>query len=185
MGNQYGPYVMYFLSKLMQQRNAEEAMSEARVHAEQVETCETSALSEMTAASTTMYETTKSREVHELRELFAYDETESTWHKETKLELLREFCPEAFASAERYGHFIIGQRRETTGVSSCYIGIPGRFLIEEQPAGGSTGFTLWQPIRGAEEFFGSLEELDDELADNIYGYWIAALDEKTLEISEA
>lgn len=183
MGNQYGPYVMYFLSRLMQQRNAEEAMREAQSNKEQ--SGEMPAISEMTAASATPEETTESREAHELRELFAYDETKSKWHKETKLELLREFCPEAFASAEKYGHFIIGQRGEASGVSSCYIGIPGRFLREEQPAGGSTGFTLWQPIRGAEEFFGSLEELDDELADNIYGYWIAALDEKTLEISEA
>lgn len=184
MGNQYGPYVMYFLSRLMQQRNAEETMSEDRANNEQIEICETAETTKMTASAATG-ETTENRETHELRELFAYDETESTWHKETKLELLREFCPEAFASAERYGHFIIGQRSEASGVSSCYIGIPGRFLREEQPAGGSTGFTLWQPIRGAEEFFGSLEELDDELADSIYGYWIAALDEKTLKISEA
>lgn len=185
MGNQYGPYVMFFLSRLMQQRNAEEAMSEAIANAEQIESCETPARTEITAASITPEASPKSREAYELRELFAYDETECTWHKETKLELLHEFCPEAFASAERYGHFIIGQRNKTSGVNSCYIGIPGRFLREEQPAGGSTGFTLWQPIRGAEEFFGSLEELDDELADSIYGYWIAALDENTLKISEA
>lgn len=167
----------------MQQRNAEEAMSGAQSNKEQIG--ETPTTTKMTAASATPEASPQNREACELRELFAYDETECTWHKETKLELLHEFCPEAFASAERYGHFIIGQRSKTSGVNSCYIGIPGRFLREEQPAGGSTGFTLWQPIRGAEEFFGSLEELDDELADSIYGYWIAALDENTLKISEA
>lgn len=216
MGNQYGPYVMYFLSKLMQQRNAEEMMSGIRANTKRFETIGATAASEATRATPTAPEAMpspitaeaaqESRKSDELRELFAYDETGSRWHREKKLELLREFCPEGFASAERYGHFIIGQKekkeytgRDTTGAETsreaaettkvcagkCFIGIPGRFLKSEQPAGGSTGFTLWQPIRGAEEFFKSLEELDDELAESIYGYWIAALDENTLQISEA
>ena len=57
-------------------------------------------------------------------------------------------------------------------------------MKEEQPAEGKSGFTLWQPIRGGEEFYEDLEELGDERADFLYGYWIAALDEKTLKISE-
>lgn len=216
MGNQYGPYVMYFLSKLMQQRNAEEMLSEVQADTKRFEIVEATAATDATQATPTATEampstTTaeaaqESRESDELRELFAYDETKSRWHRETKFELLREFCPEGFASAERYGHFIIGQRekrvytgsdkvcaetsKETaemaeTCAGKCFIGIPGRFLKSEQPAGGSTGFTLWQPIRGAEKFFKSLEELDDELAESIYGYWIAVLDENTLQISEA
>ena len=72
------------------------------------------------------------------------------------------------------------------GVSDIgdFIGIPGRFLLEEQPAGGKTGFTLWQPLKGGEELYTSLEDMDDELALEIYGYWIAKIDGKTLEISE-
>lgn len=196
MGNQYGPYVMYFLSKLMQQRNAE-MMRRETCH-EAVETNEY------------MSQNQKIHMPEELKNLFANDETESKWHKETRIELLRAFCPEGVESAERYGHFIIGQREkkrhtenDTTDMATaeekaeirmkaaktcsgnCFIGIPGRFLKSEQPAGGSTGFTLWQPIKGGEDFFENLEELDSELAESIYGYWIAALDESTLQISEA
>ena len=63
-------------------------------------------------------------------------------------------------------------------------GIPGRFLIEDQPAGGVTGFTLWQPLKGGEELYEKLEELDEKEAEQIYGYWIAAIDSKTLKVSE-
>ena len=101
------------------------------------------------------------------------------WHKETKIELLESFCPEGAGLAKKYGHFIIGQSADGN-----FIGIPGRFLKEEQPAEGKTGFTLWQPIRGGEAFYEDLEELEDERADFLYGYWIAALNEKTLKISE-
>lgn len=167
MGNQYGPYVMYFLSQLLQRQKLDEANEEA-------EKADVSKGKKLEAAEAEA----------SFSDLFAYDETESCWHKETNIELLRQFCPEGFASAQKYGHFIIGQHREV-GVNECYIGIPGRFLIDEQPAGGKSGFTLWQPIKGGEEFFDSLETIEAAMADSIYGYWIAALEEKTLKISEA
>jgi len=78
--------------------------------------------------------------------------------------------------AKKHGHFIVG-----TGGEKNYIGIPGRFLVEDQPAGGKTGFTLWQPLRGGEEMYGSLENISDDTASMVYGYCI---DEKTLGISE-
>lgn len=110
--------------------------------------------------------------------IFDDDETGSKWHREENIEVLKKFCPESFPMAEKYGHFIIGN-----GLEFSYIGIPGRFLVDEQPAGGETGFTLWQPLRGGKGYFESLETIGEE-AELIYGYWIARIDPKTLAISE-
>lgn len=112
--------------------------------------------------------------------IFAADETKSKWHKESDVDILQNFCREGYPMAKKYGHFIIGNSNEKS-----YIGIPGRFILEEQPAGGSTGFTLWQPLRGGEEMYRSLDEIDDETAELVYGYWIACIDNETLKISEA
>lgn len=112
-------------------------------------------------------------------EIFDNDETGSKWHRETNVEVLKKFCPEAFPMAERYGHFIIGN-----GAEFSYIGIPGRFLTEEQPGGGESGFTLWQSLRGGNSYYSSLETMGEE-AELIYGYWIARIDPGTLKISEA
>lgn len=161
MGNQYGPYVMYFLSRLMQKQREAADRSEAG------------------AACSAEPQVRKDTESETEENLFACDETHSRWHKETKIKLLESFCPEGAGLAKKYKHFIIGQSADGN-----FIGIPGRFLKEEQPAEGKSGFTLWQPIRGGEEFYEDLEELGDERADFLYGYWIAALDEKTLKISE-
>lgn len=114
------------------------------------------------------------------KKVFTKDETQSKWHRETEIEVLKEFCPEGYAMSKKYKHFIIGN-----GARGDYIGIPGRFLKEEQPAGGKTGFTLWQPLRGGEELYDCLEEMEEEVAYKVYGYWIARLDSATLEISEA
>ena len=56
--------------------------------------------------------------------------------------------------------------------------------MEEQPAGGASGFTLWQPIRGGEEMYKSLDEIDEQTAQLVYGYWIACIDNQTLKITE-
>lgn len=176
MGNQYGPYVMYFLSQLLQKQSAEDTENATEM-SERTDSDKTEKNGE--ECNGEEYEERKTEQGLTLSELFAYDETESSWHRETKTELLRQFCLEGYASAKKYGHFIIGCSQEGN-----YIGIPGRFLLEEQPAEGKTGFTLWQPIKGGEEFFDTLETIDDAMADSIYGYWIAALDEKTLQISE-
>ena len=111
---------------------------------------------------------------------FSDDETGAAWHRETDTELLERFCREGLVQARKHGHFVIG----TAGEKS-FIGIPGRFLVEDQPAGGRTGFTLWQPLKGGEAYYGSLESMDEDIARQVYGYWIAALDSRTLEISEA
>ena len=114
------------------------------------------------------------------RGVFACDETDSKWHREEDIELLKQICPEGYRSARKYKHFIIGN-----SMDGDYIGIPGRFLLEEQPAEGKTGFTLWQPLKGGENYYTSLEEIDEETTHKIFGYWIARIDSKTLEISEA
>lgn len=164
MGTHYGPYVMYILSQLMQKKAAGETLSEK---------------ADISNTSTDRHEEAEGHNAGQNEEYFTNDETGALWHKETNLELLRSFCREGYGQARRHGHFIIG-----TGSEGNYIGIPGRFLIEDQPAGGRTGFTLWQPLRGGEELFGSLEEMDEDTASQVYGYWIASLDGKTLEISE-
>lgn len=110
---------------------------------------------------------------------FAQDETGAAWRREERVELLTQFCREGYAMASRHGHFLVG-----TGNRGTYLAIPGRFLLEEQPAGGVTGFTLWQPLAGGEELFDTLENLSESQAREVYGYWIAGLDPDTLKLSE-
>lgn len=155
MGGQYGPYVMYFLSQLLQKRQDEEKQQNRQNHKniqakDDVDT-----------------------------DVFSADEAEASWHREENIELLKQFCREGYAQAKKHGHFIVG-----TGSNGDFIGIPGRFLIEEQPAGGATGFTLWQPLAGGEDLYENLEKIDEETAMQVFGYWIAAIDSKTLKISE-
>ena len=161
MGNQYGPYVMYVLSQLLQKRQAMENGDDSGG----AEACDRAEAQRGALPAAEQF--------------FAADETGAVWHRENNLELLKQFCREGYALALRHGHFIIG-----SGAAGSFIGIPGRFLLEDQPAGGRTGFTLWQPLRGGEALYGGLEDMDETTAHSIYGYWIAALDSKTLEISE-
>ena len=121
MGGQYGPYVMYFLSQLLQKRQDEEKQQNRKSQ-----------------------ENIKERDDVDTN-VFSADEAEASWHREENIELLKQFCREGYAQAKKHGHFIVG-----TGSNGDFIGIPGRFLIEEQPAGGATGFTLWQPLAGGE-----------------------------------
>ena len=111
---------------------------------------------------------------------FAQDETGSQWRREENVDLLVPFCREGFAMARKHGHFLVG-----TGPDGTFLAIPGRFLLEEQPAGGMTGFTLWQPLAGGEELYENLEYLEGSTAESIYGYWIARLNPETLKLSEA
>ncbi len=243
MGTQYGPYVMYILSQLLQKKQAMEqaqktgensqdqksspvgdsgtlenagassgvsksalsmlgalssvlpkAASSGSLLNEKAMTA-MSALSglsqvpEMSGLSKTFDEPNRSDEPNTSEtpeiitienDFFARDETGAIWHRESRIELLQSFCREGVAQAKRHGHFIIGTRGDAN-----FIGIPGRFLIEEQPAGGKTGFTLWQPLKGGEEHYDNLEDIDEETAVAVYGYWIAELDGKTLQIREA
>ena len=106
MGGQYGPYVMYFLSQLLQKRQDEEKQQNRKSQ-----------------------ENIKERDDVDTN-VFSADEAEASWHREENIELLKQFCREGYAQAKKHGHFIVG-----TGSNGDFIGIPGRFLIEEQPAG--------------------------------------------------
>ena len=159
IGGQYGPYVMYVLSQLLQKRRNEEN-SQSR---------------ERSQNSENLYKD----ENMQNSEIFSSDETGAAWHREENTEILKQFCREGYAQAKKHGHFIVG-----SGPNGNYIGIPGRFLIEEQPAGGATGFTLWQPLAGGEELYNNLEDRDEETLQRVFGYWIAAIDSVTLRISE-
>ena len=155
MGGQYGPYVMYYLSQLLQKRQEEEKQQNRKSQENILERDDVGT------------------------NVFSADEAEASWHREENIELLKQFCREGYAQAKKHGHFIVG-----TGSNGDFIGIPGRFLIEEQPAGGATGFTLWQPLAGGEDLYENLEKIDEETAMQVFGYWIAAIDSKTLKISE-
>ena len=159
IGGQYGPYVMYVLSQLLQKRRNEEN-TQSR---------------ERSQNSENLYKD----ENMQNSEIFSSDETGAAWHREENTEILKQFCREGYAQAKKHGHFIVG-----SGPNGNYIGIPGRFLIEEQPAGGATGFTLWQPLAGGEELYNNLEDMDEETLQRVFGYWIAAIDSVTLRISE-
>lgn len=159
IGGQYGPYVMYVLSQLLKKRRNEEN-SQSR---------------ERSQNSENLYKD----ENMQNSEIFSSDETGAAWHREENTEILKQFCREGYAQAKKHGHFIVG-----SGPNGNYIGIPGRFLIEEQPAGGATGFTLWQPLAGGEELYNNLEDMDEETLQRVFGYWIAAIDSVTLRISE-
>ncbi len=63
----------------------------------------------------------------------------------------------------KYGHFLYGTNDEL-----LFLAVPGRKNREEQPDGGKSGFLVWKPIRGSEE----------------YGYWVAVIDCKTGIITE-
>ena len=110
---------------------------------------------------------------------FAQDETGCTWRRQENLQLLSQFCREGYAMARRHGHYLVG-----TGEKGAFLAIPGRFLLEEQPAGGVTGFTLWQPLNGGESHYDTLETMSENAAETVYGYWIARLNPESLKISE-
>lgn len=79
--------------------------------------------------------------------------------------------PGAQYFAGKYGHFLLGAEGELEGVPlTYYVAVPGRFLAEDQPDGGESGFCYWLPVG---------EGGSDEKS---YGYWIAAIDSESGEI---
>lgn len=169
--NQYAQYLMYLLGQLMQrgENQGSSPLSKQPFYADEGKG---PAAEEKAKRAPSAPESDNSL-------YFSADETRSRWRREEKIELLEAFCREGYPMAKKYGHFLVG-----TSADASYIAIPGRFLIAEQPAGGKTGFTLWQPLRGGEEIYRDLEGMTEEEAENVYGYWIAAIDPSTLKLSE-
>ena len=163
MGNQYGPYVMYFLSQLLQKQRAGQGGAAMQGLSERAP----EAAQQGEKAKETMQVQTEGGEqqpeaaLQALPSIFDADETGAVWHRQT------------------HGHFLIGQKG-----SESFVAVPGRFLRDEQPAGGATGFTLWQPIRGGAALYEDLAHLEDAVTDYLYGYWIARVNPDTLALSE-
>jgi hypothetical protein len=78
-----------------------------------------------------------------------------------------EMFPVASIGAEKqirkYGHFLYGMNGNV-----LYLAVPGRNNGNEWPDRGRSGFVLWQPIRGSDE----------------YGYWCMVIESKTGVITE-
>ncbi|QOX65026.1 hypothetical protein FRZ06_17590 [Anoxybacterium hadale] len=115
---------------------------------------------------------------------FDKDKTGARWKKIDNTSNLPMVSPGAHYFATQYRHYIFGAKADESGVASrFYFGIPGRFLSEEQPDGGKSGFTYWQPIRGADHVFEQSwgEENKNQGA---YGYWIVSINGTTGSIEE-
>lgn len=74
-------------------------------------------------------------------------------------------CPDLIY---KYQHYIFGKKCDEKGEPIYYLyGIPGRYMLSEQPYEGMTGFVYWHPI----------EDKSPQKGD--YGYWILHIDAKT------
>ena len=115
---------------------------------------------------------------------FARDRTGARWKKIANITNLPLVSPGAHYFATQYRHYIFGAKPDEKGIATrFFFGIPGRFLDEEQPDGGRSGFTYWQPIRGADPVFENYRK-GERTSRNAYGYWIVAVDGKTGSIEE-
>lgn len=85
------------------------------------------------------------------------------WKRVTEVLKLPVASAGAETQTEHYGHFIFTYTEE-----HLYLGVPGRHVEEDWPDRGKSGFVMWQPIRGSEE----------------YGYWCMVIDIKTGFITE-
>lgn len=115
---------------------------------------------------------------------FDKDRTGAKWKKIVNISNLPLVSPGAHYFASRYRHYIFGAKPDENGIAvKFFFGIPGRFLDEEQPDGGKSGFTYWQPIRGSDPVFEGYRK-GEQSNRNVYGYWIVAIDAKTGNIED-
>ncbi|WZL73446.1 hypothetical protein QBE52_01565 [Clostridiaceae bacterium 35-E11] len=74
-------------------------------------------------------------------------------------------CP---ALIHKYQHYIFGVATDNHEKPVYYMyGVPGRFILSEQPYEGMTGFVYWHPLQ------------DKKMEKGDYGYWILHIDAKT------
>ncbi len=115
---------------------------------------------------------------------FDRDRTGAKWKKIVNITNLPLVSPGAHYFATQYRHYLFGAKPDEKGFATkFFFGIPGRFLDEEQPDAGKSGFTYWQPIRGADPVFESYRK-GERSNRNAYGYWIVAVDGRTGNIEE-
>ncbi len=112
---------------------------------------------------------------------FEKDLTEARWKKIQNVASLPIVSPGAHLFATLYRHFLFGIKADRKDSVSCYfIAVPGRFIREEQPDGGRSGFVFWQPVAGNASETGATM-----FSEPVYGYWIVAVDAQTGDIIEA
>ena len=115
---------------------------------------------------------------------FDRDKTGARWKKIVNSTSLPLVSPGAHYFATQYRHYIFGAKPDESGMATkFFFGIPGRFLDEEQPDAGKSGFTYWQPIRGGDPVFEGYRK-GELTARNAYGYWIVSVDGRTGNIEE-
>ena len=108
---------------------------------------------------------------------FTEDTTHTQWKRMSGLSGFPIVSPGAQKNASKYGHYLFGHHDEM-----YYFAVPGRFIDEEYPDNGKSGFSMWQPIRGAEGFEADKEGCPLETRMAAYGYWILAVRKETGEI---
>ena len=110
---------------------------------------------------------------------FHQDETGAIWKKIVNVNTFPLISPAGRYFATKYRHYIFGAAEK-----QYYLGVPGRFLREEQPEGGESGFVFWQPIAGAEKLRATEAGCSEENRKSAYGYWIVAVDRQTGDVLE-
>lgn len=108
---------------------------------------------------------------------FTEDKTHGQWKKMTGSNGFPIVSSGAQKNISRYGHYLFGHHDEL-----YFFAVPGRFIDEECPENGRSGFALWQPIRGAEALDATKEDCPLETRMAAYGYWILAVRKDTGEI---
>ncbi len=101
---------------------------------------------------------------------FSKSVLDCSWKKIVNTSRMPVLSAQAAGLCSRYRHFIFAETE-----NYYYIGVPGRKMKSEQPEQGRSGFSLWQPVAGAEE------AADEKEA---YGYWICAINKNNGEIEE-
>ncbi|MFV0516194.1 MAG: hypothetical protein ACK5MV_02205 [Aminipila sp.] len=123
--------------------------------------------------------TVKNGEFYDTVTPFSKDKTGAKWKRVANTKNLPIVSPGAMYGATKYRHYIFGE-----DANLYYLGIPGRYINEEQPESGRSGFVLWQPIVGAESLEATKAECSLENRMTAYGYWIAAIDKTSGDIVE-
>ena len=110
---------------------------------------------------------------------FSEGSIDASWKKITDMKKFPMVAPGADGPMEKYGHFLWGYNDE-----HYFLAVPGRFLPEERPDDGKSGFVCWLPILGMEKDAEDKSIPVEERRRNVYGYWIAAINRYNGHIEE-
>lgn len=101
---------------------------------------------------------------------FGNDFTKAHWKKITDTSIFPMVSPGSEKPLSTYGHFLLGWND-----THYFAAVPGRFLSDEQPDGGASGFVYWQPLVSMEKESKDPSVPVSERRLKTYGYWIAAI----------